>query len=93
MVGETPAGGNPGSQLPNQSFVENLGLSKTFIWSFSPEATMLDGSCATITRTQAINIANSPGANSAVFVEPAGAGGQTIKVQILPAHGPAAASC
>ncbi len=88
VVGEAPTGGNPASQLQGQSFVDNPGLAKTFIWSFPEDATMLDGSCQTITRTQAINIANSPGANTVVFTESSAGGGKDapIKAQILPAH-------
>ena len=93
VVGEAPAGGNPAAQLPGQSFADNPGLAKTYIWSFSAGATMLDNSCQAITRTQAINIANSPGANAVVFIEPSGGGGQDapVKVQILPVHSAASA--
>ena len=95
VVGEAPAGGNPASLLPGQSFVENPGLGKTFIWSFAAGATMLDASCAVITHTQAINIANAPVANAAVFIETAADGGQApgLKVQILPARTASGANC
>ena len=87
VVGESAAGGDPGALLPGQAFAQNTGLAKTFIWGFATGSTMLDSACAVITRTQAINIANSPGANAATFTEQADAGGQAaIKVQILPAH-------
>ena len=94
VVSQAPAGGNPASQLPGQSFADNPGLDKTFIWSFAPEAAVLDASCHAITRTQAINIANSPGANSIAFISSASSAGQapTLKVQILAAHADAA-SC
>ena len=92
MVGQTPAGGSPAAQLPGQSFVDNPGLDNTFIWSFAPDAAVLDAACHAITRTQAINIANGSGANAIVFTNPAVGGTQpsTLKVQILPAHADAA---
>ena len=83
VVGATPDGSNPGGQLAGIAFVANSGLPNTYVWAFTPDSTILDRDCHPVTRTEAINIANSPFANSVAF-EPAVGGGTAgpVRVQI-----------
>ncbi len=85
VLGGGPMDGNPGLQLTDLSFVENPGQAKTFIWAFTPDAKLLDSQCRPLTRAAAIDIANAPGANSAIFIDYLGADGRPVapaKVQI-----------
>ncbi len=88
VVGAGPDGGNPGAHLPGLSFVPNSGLPQTYIWAFTPDATILDRDCHKITVTQAINIAQAPIANAARFEA-----GTSTRVQLWAKSGGTPPAC